>query len=146
MRRIAILAALTSIGAALVVAAPAQAHVAFCKETVNPHGQNVPPAGSTTLPGPNGGKNDDGFYKVGTDRRTDVKLFDTDGNFFGVFRSGTKVKYTEANGAEPKVKKIGSDNGQAGAVDFHIKGTGDLVVVPVDGGTSATCPVPPPPK
>src|SRR5262245_41803106 len=92
MRRVAILATLASIGAALLVAAPAQAHVAFCKETVNPHGQNVPPAGSTTLPGPNGGMNDDGFYKVGTDRRTDVKLFDTDGNFFGVFDSGTKVK------------------------------------------------------
>ena len=58
----------------------------------------------------------------------------------------TKVKYTEANGAEPSVKKIGSDNGQADAIDFHITGTGDLVVVPVDGGASATCPVPPPPK
>ena len=56
------------------------------------------------------------------------------------------MKYTEANGAEPSVKKIGSDNGQAGAIDFHITGTGDLVVVPVDGGASATCPVPPPPK
>jgi hypothetical protein len=44
------------------------------------------------------------------------------------------------------VKKIGSENGQAGAIDFHIKGTGDLVVTPVDGGTPATCPVPPPPK
>ena len=61
-------------------------------------------------------------------------------------RAPTKVKYTEANGAEPSVKKIGSDNGQAGAIDFHITGTGDLVVVPVDGGASATCPVPPPPK
>jgi hypothetical protein len=54
------------------------------------------------------------------------------------------VKYTEANGATPEVKKIGSDNGQAGAVDFHIKGTGDLVVV--SDGIRATCPVPPPPK
>ena len=56
-------------------------------------------------------------------------LRDTDGNVFGVFPSGTKVKYTEANGAEPSVKKIGSANGQAGAIDFHITGTGDLVVV-----------------
>ena len=55
------------------------------------------------------------------------------------------MKYTEANGAEPSVKKIGSENGQAGAIDFHIKGTGDLQVVSVDGGV-ATCPVPPPPK
>lgn len=146
MRRIATVATLASIGAALMFAAPAQAHVAFCTETVNPHGKNVPPAGSTTLPGPKGGINDDGFYKVGTDLGTDVILQDTDGNVFGVFPSGTKVKYTEANGAAPSVKKIGSDRGQAGAIDFHIKGTGDLVVVPVDGGPSATCPVPPPPK
>ena len=86
MRRIAIVATmLASIGAALILAAPAQAHVPFCKETVNPHGQTVPPAGSTTLPGPNGGINDDGFYKVGTDVRTDVILRDTDGNIFGTF-------------------------------------------------------------
>jgi hypothetical protein len=129
----------------LVFASSAQAHVAFCKETVNPHGQNVPPAGSTTLPGPKGGINDDGFYEVGTDAASPVTLQDTDGNVFGEFPSGTKVKYTEANGAEPSVKKIGSDNGQAGAIDFHIKGTGDLVVVSIDG-SQATCPVPPPPK
>jgi hypothetical protein len=145
MRRIAIVATLASFGAALILAAPAQAHVAFCVETVNPHGQNVPPAGSTTLPGPQGGINDDGFYEVGTDVSSAVTLRDTDGNVFGVFPSGTKVKYTEANGAEPSVKKIGSDTGQAGAIDFHITGTGDLVVVPVDGAP-VTCPVPPPPK
>jgi hypothetical protein len=145
MRRIALVATLASIGAALLLAAPAQAHVPFCTETVNPHGQTVPPAGSTTLPGPNGGINDDGFYVVGTDFGTDVTLRDTDGNVFGVFPSGTTVKYTEANGATPSVKAIGSANGQAGAVDFHITGTGDLVVVSVDG-SAATCPVPPPPK
>ena len=145
MRRITVVAALASIGAALILAAPAQAHVPFCTETVNPHGQNVPPAGSTTLPGPRGGINDDGFYEVGTDVGTDVILRDTDGNVFGVFDSGTKVKYTEANGAEPSVKKIGSANGQAGAIDFHITGTGDLVVVSVDRA-ALTCPVPPPPK
>jgi hypothetical protein len=145
MRRIAIVATLASIGAALMLAAPAQAHQPFCTETVNPHGQNVPPAGSTTLPGPNGGQNEDGFYAVGTDSGTAVILSDTDGNVFGTFASGTKVKYTEANGATPSVKKIGSQNGQAGAVDFHITGTGDLVVTSVDGA-SLTCFVPPPPK
>src|SRR6185503_9571279 len=119
--------------ALLAFAAPARAHVPFCQETVNPHGQNVPPAGSTTLPGPRGGINDDGFYRVGSNAGTDVTLRDTDGNVFGVCASGTKVKYTEANGAEPTVKKIGSDSGQAGAIDFHITGTGDLVVVSVDG-------------
>ena len=98
------------------------------------------------MPGPKGGINDDGFYEVGTDSGTAVTLRDTDGNVFvGVFPSGTKVKYTEANGAEPSVKKIGSENGQAGAVAFHITGTGDLVVVSQEGN-SVTCPVPPPPK
>ena len=145
MRRISFVVPLASIGAALILAAPAQAHQPFCTETVNPHGQNVPPAGSTTLPGPNGGQNEDGFYQVGSDFGTDVILSDTDGNVFGTFASGTKVKYTEANGATPSVKKIGSQNGQAGAVDFHITGTGDLVVTTVDGH-SLTCFVPPPPK
>lgn len=146
-KRISLLGLLASAAtvAALAFAAPAQAHVPFCTETVNPHGQTVPPAGSTTLPGPKGGINDDGFYEVGTDAGTPVILQDTDGNVFGQFPSGTKVKYTEANGAEPSVKKIGSDNGQAGAIDFHIKGSGDLVVVSIDG-SQATCPVPPPPK
>ena len=145
MRRVSIVAVLASIGATLILAVPAQAHVAFCTETVNPHGDNVPPAGSTTLPGSRGGINDDGFYEVGTNVGTDVILRDTDGNVFGTFRSGTRVKYTESNGAEPSVKKIGSVNGQSDAVDFHIKGTGDLVVVPIDGA-AVTCPVPPPPK
>jgi hypothetical protein len=145
MRRSAVVAGLVSIGAALILAAPAQAHQPFCVETVNPHGQTVPPAGSTTLPGPNGGQNDDGFYEVGAAGGTDVILSDTDGNVFGTFLSGTKVKYTEANGATPSVKKIGSTNGQAGAVDFHITGTGDLVVTGIEGA-SVTCFVPPPPK
>jgi hypothetical protein len=145
MRRIAAFGTLASIGAVLILAAPAQAHVPFCVETVNPHGQTVPPAGSTTLPGPNGGINDDGFYQVGSDLGTAVTLMDTDGNVFGSFPSGTKVKYTEANGATPSVKKIGSTTGQAGAIAAHITGTGDLVVVSRDGST-VTCPVPPPPK
>lgn len=145
MRRVSLVAALASIGAVLFLAAPAQAHVPFCIETVNPHGATVPPAGSTTLPGPRGGINDDGFYAVGSDVGTQVTLRDTDGNVFGTFPSGTKVKYTEANGAEPSVTKIGSDSGQAGAVSYHITGTGDLVVVSIDGSTQ-TCPVPPPPK
>jgi hypothetical protein len=140
--------------ALLAPAGPAQAHSAFCEETVNPHGQTVPPAGSTTMPGPQGGINDDGFYVVGAlsdpndpNSTVDVRLEDTDGNVFGVFPSGTKVKYTEANGAEPSVESIGSDNGQAGAVDYHITGSGDLVVVATsDPNTKTTCPVPPPPK
>ena len=37
-----------------------------CEEWVNPHGENVPPAGWSTEPGtnPNSGKNPDGFYRI----------------------------------------------------------------------------------
>lgn len=38
--------------------------VAECKETTNPAGTTIPPAGSTTLPGPQGGQNEDGFYEL----------------------------------------------------------------------------------
>jgi hypothetical protein len=144
MRRVFSGSALASVALVVLFAGTAQAHVPFCKEIVNPHGKTTPPAGSTTAPGPKGGINDDGFYRVGTDFDTSVRLIDTDGNDFGRFPSGTIVKYTEANGATPSVKKIGSKNGKAGAVDFHITGTGDLVVV--RGNTEVTCPVPPLPK
>ena len=78
MRRIASLAAaLTSVAAALILAAPAQAHKAFCVETVNPHGRTVPPAGSTPLPGPKGVSTNDGFYKVRTYSGTAVTLRDS---------------------------------------------------------------------
>jgi hypothetical protein len=51
--------------AMLAAPRPAGAHEAACWEIWNPHGQTTPPAGSTTLPGPNGGQNEDGFYQVG---------------------------------------------------------------------------------
>lgn len=125
-----------------------------CLETVNPHGKNVPPAGSTTLPGPKGGQNEDGFYMLeatdNLDLEPEIWLTDTDGSFmFGPFSSGTRIKYTEANGAAPSMKKIGSDKGQAGAVDYHIKGQGDLIVVAFDNAGNmgrALCYVPPLPK
>ena len=102
MRRFAALTALASIGAALMFAGVAQAHVGICTETTNPHGQNVPPAGSTTLPGPNGGQNEDGFYLISSN--TGVNVFVKDlgsGTIFGPFPSGTKIKYTQAPGATP---------------------------------------------
>jgi hypothetical protein len=143
MRRIVLLPLLT--GAALMLGAPAaSAHVPFCTESVNPHGQNTPPAGSTTLPGPNGGQNEDGFYKIGSDVKTDVFVV-TGGVTFGPFTSGTVVKYTQAPGSTPSSKTIGSDSGQAGAVTVHITGPDELVVQSVDGNTT-TCFVPPPPK
>jgi hypothetical protein len=56
----------TAVIALLAVARPAAAHEAFCAELWNPHGKTTPPAGNTTLPGPNGGQNEDGFYQVGS--------------------------------------------------------------------------------
>jgi hypothetical protein len=137
-----------AVGAVLVTwalgAGTASAHVPSCVESVNPHGQNTPPAGSTTLPGPNGGQNEDGFYKIGSDVGTDVFVV-TGGVTFGPFPSGSVVKYTQAPGSTPTSKKIGSENGQAGAVITHITGPDELVVRSQDGRT-VTCLVPPPPK
>ena len=127
-----------------VGAGTASAHLPSCVESVNPHGQNTPPAGSTTLPGPNGGQNDDGFYRISSDVGTDVFVV-TGGVTFGPFASGTVVKYTQAPGATPSSKTIGSTNGQAGAVYVHITGPDELVVRSIDGATT-TCFVPPPPK
>ena len=126
-----------------------------CIETTNPHGQTVPPAGSTTLPGAKGGQNEDGFYQLFARRAsgplTDVYLRDLgSGTVWGPFPSGTKVKYTQAPGATPSIKKIGSTKGQAGAVQWHITGTGDLEAFAFSGlrihMASVRCNVPPPPK
>src|SRR5688572_33396033 len=96
MRRVAVVAALASI-ATLLMAGTEQAHQGVCTETTNPHGQTVPPAGSTTPPGPRGGQNDDGFYRIGSDTGKAVVVQDTgSGRIFGPFPSGTKIKYTEA--------------------------------------------------
>ena len=103
-------------------------------------------SGFATLPGPRGGQNDDGFYKISSD--TGVSVFVVDlgsGTTFGPYPSGSTVKYTEANGATPNEKKIGSENGQSDAVIAHITGTGDMGVRTADSGV-ISCLVPPPPK
>lgn len=130
---------------------------AACLETFNPSGRNIPRA-----PGNGGqGQNQDGFYELtGSDDvfgSEDLEVFLVDGGsgtVFGPFPIGTRVKYTEANGATPKVKPMGANNGGGSgggiAVDFHIWGTGDASMFVVDGSgnVSATeaCLVPPPPK
>jgi hypothetical protein len=144
MRRTASVSVLVLAAIAMVAPGTANAHVPFCEESVNPHGQNIPPAGSTTLPGPNGGQNEDGFYRIGSDVETAVSVV-TGGVEFGPFPSGSVVKYTQAPGASPSAKTIGSSNGQAGAVIIHITGPDELVVKAIDGSTT-TCFVPPPPK
>ena len=128
--------------------------VAECLETVNPHGKNVPPAGSTTPPGPKGGQNEDGFYELiatdNCDPNPEIFVVDTgSGTEFGPFVSGTKIKYTEAPGATPVQKTIGSSKGNAGAIDWHIIGNGDATLKAVDSAGNvgwASCLVPPPPK
>ncbi len=146
MRSVRILVGLAALALPALWSSSAAAHVPSCVETVNPHGQTVPPAGSTTLPGPRGGQNEDGFYLIGSDTGGSVFVVDLGtGTTFGPYPSGTVVKYTQSPGATPTAKKIGSDTGQAGAVDVHIQGQGDMGVRTGDSGVVA-CLVPPPPK
>ena len=88
-----------------------------------------------------------GFYLIGTTSGEDVVFVEDGGSgtIFGPFAPGTKIKYTQAPGAEPSEKKIGSTNGEAGAVFTHITGTGDAFVFSGDG-VREPCLVPPPPK
>jgi len=130
------------------------APVAACRETTNPSGNNVPRSGPTAG---NSGQNPDGFYELlasdNVDPDPDIFVVDkgTDGTFgtaddttFGPFSSGTKIKYTEANGATPGQKP------GAGDIDWMINGRGDFGVYAVDAsgnvGDHVQCHVPPPPK
>lgn len=126
--------------------------VAGCVESVNPAGKTIPPAGSTTLPGPKGGKNDDGFYELlGQDEEdgtADVFVSNASGSAtFGPFADGSVVKITEAPGATPSSKPMGGPNS---AVAAHIKLDSDAFVVAVDSfgdfSPVVSCLVPPPPK
>ncbi len=126
--------------------------VVSCDPTVNPHGSNKPNA-----PGGGGqGQNQDGFYQLNAadpnlaNCTVTLLVFDGDGFVFpGPFFPGDNIKYTQADGAPQSQKKIGSGNGQAGAVAWHLKGHGDLTVTGTDpsgNSSSATCLVPQPPK
>jgi len=112
-----------------------------CVETVNPHGNNVPPA-----------KNEDGFFEMlaqdSLDTDPQVFVVDTVSGFvFGPFSSGSKMKYTQAPGVSPSIDPMAGPNS---AVDWHIKGQGDAAVYSVDSAgnrsESVSCLVPPPPK
>lgn len=116
-----------------------------CTPSVNPHGANVPRASRT---------NEDGFYAVtATDAvDPDPQVFvgtATSPLLFGPFSSNAVFKFTEAPGATPSAKPMGSANGQAGAVLLHVTLDADAVATAVDasGNTApVTCLVPPPPK
>jgi hypothetical protein len=111
---------------------------------VNPHGQNIPPAGN---------QNPDGFYRISVFDAVDPgsQLFvGTAANsmIFGPLAGGT-YKFVEAPGAAPSMQPMGSNNGQAGAVLAKIKLPADPVVTGVDSSgnsASVTCLVPPPPR
>jgi hypothetical protein len=126
--------------------------VASCAESVNPAGGRIPPAGSTTLPGPKGGQNEDGYYElIGEDAEDGTALvFVTNAAgsaTFGPFSSGLVVKITEAPGATPTAKSMG---GPISAVAAHITLDSDAFVFAVDSfgefSPVASCLVPPPPK
>jgi hypothetical protein len=116
-----------------------------CAPTTNPSGKNVPTAGNN----PKSGQNPDGFYVLtavdAVDPNPLITLADSGSSAtFGPFRSGTKIKLTQAPGSTPNEKP------GAGDIDFHITIKGDASVTATDasGNTSApiSCRVPPPPK
>jgi len=68
---------------------------------------------------------------------------------FGPYEHCLTFKLTEAKGAMPQDKKIGSTNGQAGAVAHHFLLPADALISFYSGETliyQTTCVVPPPPK
>jgi hypothetical protein len=125
------------------------APVVTCVETTNPAGKKIPPAGSTTLPGPKGGQNEDGFYKLtavdNVDPNPQIFVADDGSSFVaGPFSNGNIVKITQAPDATPSSKKM------AGVVVAHITLRGDALVYAVDASGNQSdpisCLVPPPPK
>jgi hypothetical protein len=130
---------------------------ASCVEGVNPHGKNVPGGKAA---GKGQGVNPDGFYELIANDNCDpdpdiyVTCRGCKGLYpdilpFGPFKSGIVVKLTEAPGAMPSCKEIGSDNGKAGAVTWHITLPGEPIVFVVDDSGNMSwfpCFVPPPPK
>jgi hypothetical protein len=95
-------------------------------ETTNPAGTTIPPAGSTTLPGSQGGQNEDGFYQLLArdlvDPDPDIFVRDSESSFeAGPFDSGDKVKITQAPGATPNSKPM------AGVIVAHITLKGDAL-------------------
>jgi len=130
-----------------------------CEESVNPHGNNIP---GENRPDKAKGNNPDGFYKIcvtdicdsapviyiGTE---EFVVGQSNPDDFFIFEDGcVVVKFTEAPGATPSCKSIGSANGQAGAVICHITLPSDPVITATDAsGNSSVCTdclVPPPPK
>lgn len=129
--------------------------LAACLPGPNPHGKKIPPAGNSSLPGTKGGQNEDGFYDLMAQDLVDPNplvyvVDEATGHLFGPYPAGTIVKWTQAPGAQPSEKKIGSTKGEARAVDYHLRGQGDMLIYAVDASGNASnplvCLVPPLPK
>jgi hypothetical protein len=124
-----------------------------CIESVNPHGNNIPGEKRSDKAE---GVNPDGFYQLVAEDNCDPEpdiyvtyIGSGDPMLFGPFTSGTVVKITQAPGATPSAKKIGSSNGQAGAVICHITVPDDPIAWALDDSgnhSGCRCLVPPPPK
>jgi hypothetical protein len=111
--------------------------VARCVASTNPGGH------TPAAPGRGGqGQNQDGYYRlVATDDvwpSDELDLFAADtasSTVFGPFADRTDVKWTQADGAVP------SQRAGAGAVEWNLKGRGDMRVHAVDGSGNASAPV-----
>jgi len=123
-------------------------------EWVNPSGKNVPPAGSSTLPGAKGGVNEDGFYLLLAEDncapKEKISIYVTDLSVsvvYGPFPVGTVIKLTEDPEAmAPECKKMGSDKDE---VDYHIILQTDALIWACDlcdNCAPRVALVPPPPK
>lgn len=124
-----------------------------CVESVNPHGNIIPGKERDKNEKEKPNENPDGFYQISADDDCDsnpevyIGTID-DPYMFGPFASEIVIKFTEAPGTEPSIKKIGSYNEQADAVLWHITLPSEPVVTAVDeygNVTQCKCLVPPPP-
>jgi hypothetical protein len=129
--------------------------LAACLPGPNPHGDTIPPAGWSSLPGSRGGQNEDGFYDLAAWDAVDPSplvhvVDDATGHVFGPYAAGTKIKWTQAPGRGPRERSMGSVRGRAGAVAWHLTGQGDMRVYATDASGNSSSPliclVPPLPK
>jgi hypothetical protein len=126
-----------------------------CIESVNPHGNNIPGENRGKNGKPKNNKNPDGFYELAfiardnCDPEPQIWIGTADNPMMFLIEPGIVVKFTESDDAEPEMKKIGSANGQAGAVTWHIILPSDPVISAVDASgnivSCGECLVPPPP-
>ena len=126
-----------------------------CIESVNPHGTNIPGEDRNKNGKPKNNKNPDGFYKLdfiaedNCDPNPQLWIGTVDNPMMFLIEPGIVVKFTESADANPEMKKIGSTNGQAGAVSWHIILPSDPVISAVDASgnifSCTECLVPPSP-